>query len=312
MDLLAALNVYGRAVDRRNFAAAARELRISQATVTRAVQMLEQYYGVELVRRSTREMVATEAGLRLHRGGAALLAASASLRAEVGGEDHAPPSGPLRVTAPSAFGVRVLAPVAAEFSARHSAITLELLLTDRYLDLVAENIDLAIRVGTLGDSRLIQQRLAQLPEVLVAAPDFLNKVNPPQHPLDLEGRAFVALSVLRDTRPSITLTAADDTAVTIQPYAALSFDTPLGVREALLAGAGIGRIHLYLVAGDLAAGHLRLVLPAWRCPTWPMTLVATARLRSRAAEVFARDLVAALRHMPGVETTRHPLTGAAR
>jgi DNA-binding transcriptional LysR family regulator len=303
MDLLAALKVFGRAVDRRNFAAAAREMDVSQATVTRAVQMLERYYGVELVRRSTREMVATEAGLRLHRGGAALLAASASLREEVRGEDDAPPSGPLRVTAPSAFGVTVLAPLAAEFSVRHSGVTLELLLTDRYLDLVAENIDLALRVGALGDSRLIQRRLGQLPEVLVAAPDFLNKSNPLQRPRDLEGRAFVALSVLRDARNGITLTAADGTAVTAQPHAGLSFDTPLGVREALLAGAGIGRIHLYLVAGDLAAGRLRLVLPAWRCPNWPMTLVATARSRSRAAEVFAGDLVAVLRQVPGVETT---------
>jgi DNA-binding transcriptional LysR family regulator len=301
MDLLHALGIFARAAERRNFATAARDLGVSQATVTRAIQALERHYGVELIRRSSRQMTLTAAGLRLHRGGTALLEASVGLREEVAGEDGTEPTGPLRVTAPSAFGVTIMAPLAAAFAKKHPGVTLDLLLTDRFLDLVAENIDLAVRVGAAPDSNLVQRKLAELPEVLVAAPGYLEGAPILAQPSDLGRHPFVALSILRDARQGLPLTAADGRVVTVRPRASLSFDTPLGVREALVAGAGVGRIHLYLVAQDIAAGRLVPVLPEWRCPTWTMTLVATARSRSRAAEAFAAALVEAMCRVAGLE-----------
>jgi len=302
MELLGALEVFARVSERRNFAAAARDLGVSQATVTRTIQALERHYGVELVRRSTREMVLTEARSRLYQGGSALLAARASLSGQVSDVGSVAPSGLLRITAPSAFGVTFLARMSASFSKRYPAVTLDLLLTDRYLDLVAENIDLAIRIGTPTDSTLIQRKVAELGETLIATPGYLATAGVPQRPSDLTQHSFVALSILRNRPHELRLSNDSGQVITIQPSGSLSFDTPLGVRQAVLAGAGIGRIHRYLVADDIAAGSLVEVLPGWRCPIWAMTLVATARARSSATQAFCEDFVRDLADVEGIKT----------
>ena len=303
MDLARSLTIFSRACDRRNFAAAARDLSVSQATVTRAVQTLERHFGVELIRRSTREMTLTDAGQRLYQGSEALLLAIADLQSRVSGTDSEVLSGALRITAPSAFGVTVLARVAATFCNRHPSVSLDLQLTDRYLDLVADNIDLAVRIGALSDSTLIQRKVAHIEEVLVAAPDYLGEERTFDHPAALQQHSFVTLSILRTAGTGIPLSSVDGTVATIYPSTALSFDTPLGVREALIAGAGIGRIHRYLVADDLVAGKLIEVLPGWRCPTWTMLFVTTARARSSAAEAFSEALRHALSGIRGFEPT---------
>ena len=304
MDLLAALRLFDRALARRSFVQAARDLDVSPATVTRAVQALERHYGVELLRRSTRGMVPTDAGRRLYEGGLNLLDAEAWLQETVAGAKDAPLSGPLRVTVPSAFGVAVIAPIAARFAIRHPGVILDLLSTDRFLDLVAENIDLAVRIGPLANSSLIQKRIAILPEVLVAAPGYLERAGTVGSPEQLQDHAFLALSILRDARPSLTLAAADGRDITVGVRRAMSFDTPLGLRVALLEGAGIGRIHRYLVEDDIAAGRLVTVLRDWRCPAWDVTLVTTTRARGPAVNAFAKVLSHELPSNYGVDAVR--------
>jgi DNA-binding transcriptional LysR family regulator len=301
MDLFDALSLFRRVAERRHFAAAAKDLNISQATVTRTVQYLERHFQVELVRRSTRELALTDAGERLHRRSAALLEAISRLKDDVAGVTEGSPSGALRVTAPSAFGVVILAPMAARFRTCFPSVSLDIVLTDRFLDLIAENVDLAIRVGPQGDSRLIRRKLGYLPEALVCSPDYLALQGSPETPTDAESHSFVGLSALRNAREGLRLVHKSGKTAVLRAQAGLSFDTPLGVREAILAGAGMGRIHRYLVAGDLETGRLIEMLPGWRCPDWEIALVSTARERSRAAEVFEEDLRRTLETVDGVE-----------
>lgn len=274
---------------------------MSQATVTRTIQALERHYGVELLRRSTRDMALTEAGQALLEGGVKLLESASSLWSRVSADDGQLLQGRLRVTAPSGLGTRVIAPLAARFAHTHPGMMLDLLCTDRYLDLVAENIDLAVRVGDLETSNLVQRVLGRLPEVLVGAPAYLDVLPPLAEPQELASHAFVGLSILRGPAQALRLTSSRGETTTLRPRSAIAFDTPMAVRECLLAGGGIGRIHRYLVADDLATGRLRQVLLGWSCPTWTVSLVKTARPRTRAADAFIDALVAALATTAGVQ-----------
>ena len=300
MDLLVALDIFRRTVERRSFAAAARDLGVSQATVTRTVQALERRYGVELLRRSTRDMTLTNAGEALLRGGGKLLEAAAALGDRVAAGNGPQLRGRLRVTAPSGLGTRVVAPLIASFTKAHPGLAIELLCTDRYLDLIAENIDVALRVGDLNPSALVQRVLARLPEVLVGAPAYLDGRPPLQRPSDLAAHAFLGLSILRGAAQTLSLTSAVEVETLCPPNVA-TFDAPTALRECLLAGGGVGRIHLYVVADDLAAGRLREVLPDWRCPTWTLSLVKTARAGARAADAFVEALCKRLASEAGIE-----------
>ena len=300
MDLLSALNVFTRAAERESFAVAARDLGLSQATVTRTVQALERHYGVELLRRSTRKMTLTEAGRSLLAGGVDLLDAAQALTVQVAGGDGVPLAGRLRVTAASGFSTLVLAPLAARFAREHPDVGIEVLCTDRFLDLVEENIDLAFRVGLLDDSSLRQRVVARLPEVLVAAPTYLATCPVLTCPGDVAHHPFIGLSILRGSAQALRL-SSPASEIVVRPENQLLFDTPLAVRECLVAGGGIGRIHLYMVAADLDAGRLCYVLQRWACPTWTMSVLKTARTSTRLAEAFLAQCEAAIASTRGLE-----------
>jgi len=178
------LVVFHSVVKHSSFAKAAEELSLSPSGVSRIVTRLEERLGVRLVQRTTRSLSLTEAGTAFHARASQILDDLADAEAEVQ-KATAHPRGNLRVTASLMFGQRYVMPILSDLLERFPEISIDLSLTNRFVDIIDEGIDLAIRIGALSDSRLIARRLCTNQRVLVAAPSYIERHGAPEHPEEL-------------------------------------------------------------------------------------------------------------------------------
>jgi DNA-binding transcriptional LysR family regulator len=178
------LVVFHSVVKHSSFAKAAEELSLSPSGVSRIVTRLEERLGVRLVQRTTRSLSLTEAGTAFHARASQILDDLMEAEAEVQ-KATAHPRGNLRVTASLMFGQRYVIPILAEILERFPELSIDLSLTNRFVDIIDEGIDLAIRIGALSDSRLIARRLCTNLRVLVAAPSYIERHGAPDHPEEL-------------------------------------------------------------------------------------------------------------------------------
>ncbi|RKQ70043.1 LysR family transcriptional regulator [Oceanibaculum indicum] len=185
MQDLNAMLVFARVVEEGGFSAAAEKLTLSKSAVSKQVAKLEDQLGVRLLNRTTRRISLTEAGeLFFVRAQEVVAAAEAAEQAATSLQDA--PRGTLRLNAPVSFGRQHLAPALPDFLYVNPDVTIDMTLTDRFVDLVKEGYDMAIRIGALPDSTLIQRRLADARMLTVASPDYLTRRGVPQTPLDLQ------------------------------------------------------------------------------------------------------------------------------
>jgi DNA-binding transcriptional LysR family regulator len=258
------LAVFVAVVEAGSLSAAARRLDIATTMVSAHMQRLEREVGASLLLRTTRSLRLTEAGEGFFEAARQIVAnAEAAIAAAAG--DMAAPRGRLRATAPVDYAERVLAPVVVSLKQQYPDLQIEVLAVDQPLDLVAEQIDVAVRIGELADSELRGTRVGRFGKHAVASPDLLRGRPVPARPEDLAALPFVALSVL--AQPLVfSFSAEDASEETVRLQAALAFNTASAVRSAALAGGGLCILPDYLVADDLAAGRLVTLLPAWRLP----------------------------------------------
>ena len=170
MDRLLAMEAFVRAADGRSFSLAARQMRLSKSVVSRQIAALESALGARLLQRTTRTLTLTEAG-RLYLDRARRVLAEVEDADRSVGQLSDAPRGQLRVSAPMSFGFLHLAPAIPAFLARHPDVTIDMSLTDRFVDLVEEGFDVAVRIGRLRDSSLIARRLAPSRLVVCGSPD---------------------------------------------------------------------------------------------------------------------------------------------
>ena len=184
MNRFEELQAFVAVVDYKGFGNAAEKLGIAKSMVSRRVSDLESRLGVQLLKRTTRRQTLTDAGLEFHQRATQLLCDLQDAEQSITRDQHAI-SGRIRLALPLGFGVRQLAQPIGDFLARHPQVSIEVDLNDRPLDLVAENIDLAIRVGELDDSSLIARRLATVHFAVCASPGYLHKHGAPRTPQEL-------------------------------------------------------------------------------------------------------------------------------
>lgn len=241
-----------------SISAAARELRLSPASLSKRLARLEVRLGARLLNRTTRRMTLTMEGQRLHTDLQAIQAALVAAEQGVTGRQEAI-GGPLRVTAPTSFGRMHLAPWLADFLAQHPSITLDLDLSDGYVDLLEGRFDVALRITRTIAGGLCAHRLGDNRRVLCAAPAYLAQAGVPQ-----------SLGALREHR---LLAAAGqlpwqllglDGPVSLNGESAVRTNSSEVVRELALGGAGIALRSLWDVAPALGDGALVRVLPAWQ------------------------------------------------
>jgi len=182
--LLDNLNLFLRIVEKGGLAAAGREVGLSPASVSERLAALENYYGVTLLNRTTRAISLTDEGRLLVDGARRLLAEAEELESRVRlGSEHI--AGPIRLSAPEDLGRRCILPIVDAFLAEHPAVTIDLNLTDGYVDLVGQGMDFAVRHGMLADSSLRAKSLGENRRIVCAAPSYLAAAGTPVHPDDL-------------------------------------------------------------------------------------------------------------------------------
>ena len=285
------LAVFVAVVEAGSLSAAARRLGIATTMVSAHMQRLEREVGASLLLRTTRSLRLTEAGEGFYEAARQIVAdAEAAIAAAAG--DTTEPRGRLRVTAPVDYAERVLAPVAVALRRQYAELQIEVLAVDRPLDLVAEQIDVAIRIGQLADSDLRATRIGRFANRVVASPALFEGRLPPTRPEELAALPFIALSVL--AQPLLWRFAANgEVEQSVRFRAGLAVNTASAMRSAALAGGGLAMLPDYLVADDLAAGRLVELLPGWRLPEGGVhALYPAARQPPRKTRVLIEALQA--------------------
>lgn len=271
MDRIDELIVFTTILDAGSLAAAGRRLRRSSPAVTRSLAGLEQRVGVRLIQRTTRRLTATDAGRRLGSRARQLVADYAEAIGKGNENQHVPLRGLLRVTAPSLFGRWHVAPIVASFLDAHPGIRIELVLTNRNLDLVEEGLDVAVRIGPLADSSLVKLRVGQVRRVLLASPDYLARRGRPRNLKDLS-RHDIIFNSDRPVPPMwrFRVSGRDRTVRFTPRFMVTDVETVL---LAARGGRGIGRALSYQVADDFASGALVRLLRDFEPPALPVQLV---------------------------------------
>lgn len=277
-----------------SFAEAARRLAISATMVGRRVQGLEERLGAKLIERTTRSLRLTALGEQFLLKAAEVLEAVEELN-ELARPAAAQPSGRLRVTGPTTLGIKRLAAIVSQVVDRHPALSVELSLSDRSVDLVGEGFDLAVRVGELRAASLIARRVGTYCFACCASPECLERDGVPRTPHDLAAaRCVLNLNLVpRDRWPFLD---AMGVPFTVAVRGSVEIDNGEALRAAALAGAGIIYAPLDLVEDDLRAGTLVQVLGGWRLLELPIhTVHPSRRLVPRRIGVLIEAIAEGLR-----------------
>ncbi|MEO1092318.1 MAG: LysR family transcriptional regulator [Pseudomonadota bacterium] len=279
MDRIHGMSVFVAVAEQGGFAAAARQLRLSAPSVTRAVAALEDRLGVRLLVRTTRRVRLTEPGARYLADCRRLLAEIDEAGAVAAGS-HGAPRGELVITAPTQFGRLHIVPTLPAFLARYPEVTLRGLLLDRVVDLVDEGVDVALRIAALPPSSLIARKVGAVRQVVVGSPSYLRDRPEPQHPRELVDHVLVAASSLMtgEAWPF----EEGGRMVGQKVRSRLSLSTPDAALDAVRAGFGLTRVPSYQVADDLEAGRLVAVLERFAPPPVPVSLVRHGDRRASA------------------------------
>jgi DNA-binding transcriptional LysR family regulator len=276
------MQVFARVAALGSFSAAGRALGLSQTGVTKHVAALEARLGTRLLHRTTRRLTLTETGRSYLEACERILAEIAEAEALVGAEG-VEAHGTLRLNVPLSFGVREIAPALAAFSAAHPALTIELGLNDRRVDLIEEGWDLAVRIGSLADSGLIARRLASSRLVVCAAPAYLDRHGTPRRPEELKGHNCLGY----------TLSDASGWRFGDQAYPVSgTLRAPNGAALVAAAVAGLGLVYqpTFLVAEALRAGTLVALDLGAPCPTLPIHALMPPGRRPAKTRAFVEYL----------------------
>ena len=298
MDRIAAMQSFVRTVERGSFAAAASGSGLSATMVGNHVRFLEARLGALLLNRTTRRQGLTELGRAYYERCRRILLDIEAAEASVD-EARAVPRGLLRVTAPVAFGTTVLPRLLAEYLRLHPQVQVDLVLQDRRVDLLEDELDVAIRAGMLPDSSLVARALSPLRFVVCASPAYLAAHGTPETPADLA--AHDCPDFAHAAEPGVWRFGGPRGDVAVTVNGRLRVNSGPALRLAALEGIGIVMLPDVLVADDLAEGRLVRVLADHAAPSLPLHLLTlpdrrpTPKLRSFVAFITERLGVAARR-----------------
>jgi DNA-binding transcriptional LysR family regulator len=284
MDRFQAMSAFVAVADLQGFAAAARRLRLSPSVVTRTIAALEEQVGVRLLQRTTRSVTLTDAGARYLDRARRIVADVAEAEASAQA-DRTVPTGRFAVAAPLVFGRLHAAPLLSRYLEKYPAVSGELTLGDRAVNLVEEGLDLAVRIGTLADSSLVGRVVGATRRVVVASPRYLERHQPLRRPDALTTHQcihFTALSAV----PQWTFTRrGQEQSVSLTPsFVTNSADAAI---EHAVRGGGLTMALGYQVIAAVRARQLRVVLEAFEPPPLPIqVLYPSTRLLSAKVRAF--------------------------
>lgn len=294
MDVLAGMRAFRAVATTGSFVGAARALGITTAWVSKLVLQLEARLGTQLLVRTTRRLALTDAGSVYLERCVQILDDLAEAEEALGNARTAA-RGRLRVSAPMSFGLLRLAPLFPAFHEQFPEVELDVVLNDRFIDLIDEGVDVAVRIGArIEDSSLIVRRLATGERVTCASPRYLRARGTPKHPRDLAEHACLRYGL--HASPGRWEFDGPDGRVAVSVTGPLQVNSSLALKAAALAGTGILLTPDFVVAAELRDRSLRRVLGAWKASDYsvfavsPPTRFATAK--ARAFVTFLREALA--------------------
>ena len=259
MDRFAAIQAFVRVAETKSFSEAARRMRLSKSVVSRQISALEAELGARLFHRTTRSLTLTEVGMGYFDRVSRVLDDLEQADLSVCRLQEAP-RGRLKVSAPMSFGHLHLAQAIPDFLVRCPEVEVDLSMSDRFVDLVEEGYDVAVRIGRLGDSSLIARRVASIRMAVCASPDYWRRKGVPEVPADLAGHDCLIYSLM-PTPDSWRLLSSNGTPVQVEVTGRLSANNGDVLRAAALKGLGVCYQPTFIVGADLQAGTLVSVLP---------------------------------------------------
>jgi LysR family transcriptional regulator, regulator for bpeEF and oprC len=286
MDIVRAMQVFSQVAEFGSFSKAAERLALPAATVTNTVQALERHLGVRLLHRTTRKVTLTEDGTLYLDRCTRLLADLEDTQALFAGP-RIKPSGMVRVDLPERLARLKVGPALPDFFARYPDIQIKLGTTDRFVDLVGEGVDCAVRVGLLADSTLIARRIGEMEQINVASKDYLDRHGRPQHVADLASHVVVNYFSSRTGRDLGWEYVDDGQPRTLKLRSAVSVNSSDTYLACCRAGLGLIQVPRDGIEHLLASGELEEVLPAFRPAPLPVSVVyAHNRQMSPRVRVF--------------------------
>jgi DNA-binding transcriptional LysR family regulator len=283
---LNSLMIFAKVVEASSFSEAARRMNMPIQTVSRRIADLEEELGVRLLERTTRNLRVTDVGLEV------LQHARSSVELNEAVDDivsnhHTHVSGLLRLSAPPNISESLLAPLISAFQVSYPDVRVQVLITDRIIDHIADGVDITFRLGELKDSTLVARKLLTYRHLMVASPEYIKDNKMPGKPEEMLTHRIIAFS---HWTPEISwkfnhVNGKDEETVTFAPY--LSMNDFTGLNPALLSGIGIGSVSPIIQPELLRDGRLVEIMPDWRMRTFDLSLVHLGnRHISRPVRVF--------------------------
>jgi DNA-binding transcriptional LysR family regulator len=272
MTDLNALIIFARVVEANSFSEAARRLKMPVSTVSRRIADLEDQLGVSLLERSTRNLRLTDVGSEILEHAQRSAEVSDAVDNIVSNK-LSDVAGLLRLSAPPSISDTLLAPLVGAFQASYPNVRVQIFVTERMVDHIAEGIDLVFRLGALKDSSLVTRRILTYRHQLVASPAYLETRKPPVEPQDLLSHRLLAFAYWKpeNSWSFVHVNGEDKETLIFQPY--LSMNDFSGLATALLAGAGIGDLPPIVQPALLREGRLVEIMPKWRFRTFDLSVV---------------------------------------
>jgi DNA-binding transcriptional LysR family regulator len=271
MDRFDAMQAFARVVETGSFTKAADTLHMSKTSVTQLVQQLEARLRVRLLNRTTRRVNVTADGAAYYERVIRLLAdlddAETSLSAA-----SAAPRGRLRVDVPSPFASLILIPALPSFHARYPEIQLDLGVSDRYVDLIGDNVDCVVRGGEILDQSLVARPVANLQIGVYAAPSYLQRAGTPKHPRELEAHQVVSFLGARSRKAFTGVMRRGEECIALGGRPALAVDDGNAYLAAGLAGLGILWLPEYMARTQRESGALAALFEDWQLEPMPLYL----------------------------------------
>jgi DNA-binding transcriptional LysR family regulator len=288
MDRIDAMQAFVAVADLKGFAPAARKLGLSPSGVTRLIAALEDRLGARLLQRTTRSLTLTDVGARYLERIRRILADVEEAERSAEGE-RTRPSGRLVVSAPLGFGRLHVSPVMSTYLARYPEVTAELRLSDRMINLVEDGVDLAVRIGHLGDSTLVARHVGEMRRIVVASSAYLKQHGEPKTPEAVASLATIEFGAATAAPEWRFVKDGNEIRMTVAPrFTSNSADAAI---QFVAQGGGLTRVLAYQAAEAIKDGRLKIVLAKFEPPALPIHIVyPTSRLLSAKVRAFI-DLV---------------------
>jgi DNA-binding transcriptional LysR family regulator len=277
------MRLYVRIVETGSFSAVARELGTIQPTVSKQLNALEEHLGVRLLNRTTRQLSPTEAGRKYYDRCRHILDEVSDLESSLA-DLQTRTTGLLRVNAPVAFGQRYMLPLVFDFRKKYPGLAVDLTLNDRFVDLVQEGVDVAIRFGDLADSQVVARRVGGVTRVCVASPDYLHTRGTPHSPADLSAHNCITYNYLFSNEWQFE---GPQGPLSVRVKGDFRANSAITIRAAALEGIGIAHMPAVFVQEDIDKGRLTQVLADYGPPPVDIHAVyPSARFLSSKVRLF--------------------------